>query len=65
MLIHSNAGIPKIINGRIVYPETPEYMAGKFKDLLDLKINIIGGCCGTTPKHIKAIFNMIYNEQSN
>lgn len=65
MLIHSNAGIPKIINGRIVYTETPEYMAGKFKDLLDLKINIIGGCCGTTPKHINAIFNMIYNKQSN
>ena len=53
MIIHSNAGIPKIINGRIVYPETPQYMAEKFKELIDLNIDIIGGCCGTTPQHIK------------
>ena len=59
MIIHSNAGIPKIINGRIVYPETPQYMAEKFKELIDLNIDIIGGCCGTTPQHIKEIHKIL------
>ena len=52
MIVHSNAGIPAMIKGRIVYPETPNYMAEKFKVLYDMKVNILGGCCGTTPEHI-------------
>ena len=55
VLIHSNAGIPIIRKGQIVYPETPEFMADRFLELADLGINVIGGCCGTTPEHIKAI----------
>lgn len=55
LLVHSNAGIPSIEKGRIVYPETPMYMAKRFKALSDLGINIYGGCCGTTPGHIEAI----------
>ena len=55
LLIHSNAGIPSIMKGQIVYPETPDHMAEGFKVLADLGINIIGGCCGTTPKHIRAL----------
>ena len=53
MLLHSNAGIPEIRQGQIVYPETPEYMAERFLKLADNGVNIIGGCCGTTPKHIE------------
>ena len=52
MIVHSNAGISAMIKGRIVYPETPNYMAEKFKVLYDMKVNILGGCCGTTPEHI-------------
>jgi len=55
MLIHSNAGIPSIQNGEIVYAETPELMAAGFRQLSDLGINIIGGCCGTGPEHIRAL----------
>jgi 5-methyltetrahydrofolate--homocysteine methyltransferase len=55
MLIHSNAGIPSIVKGRIFYPETPEYMAGRFKALAELGVNMIGGCCGTTPRHVQAL----------
>lgn len=55
LLIHSNAGIPSIINGKIVYPETPEYMAERFKVLADIGVNILGGCCGTGPEHIRAL----------
>lgn len=59
MLIHSNAGLPDIRKGQIVYPETPDYMAERFLTLADIGVNIIGGCCGTTPKHIEALANAI------
>ena len=53
LLVHSNAGIPLMVHGEIVYPESPDYMAKRFNDLADLGINIIGGCCGTGPEHIR------------
>ena len=55
LLIHSNAGIPAIESGKIVYPEPPEYMAPRFEKLVDLGIDIVGGCCGTGPGHISAL----------
>ena len=56
LLIHSNAGIPAPQGGEIVYPETPDYMAERFKIMAhEVGINIIGGCCGTTPDHIRAL----------
>ena len=60
MLIHSNAGIPEIRQGQIVYPETPEYMTERFMQLIDVGVNIIGGCCGTTPKHIERFANAVH-----
>ncbi len=59
LLIHSNAGIPAMRGGQIVYPETPEYMAERFRELADLGVNIIGGCCGTGPEHITALASAI------
>ena len=55
LLIHSNAGIPAMQGGQIVYPESPGYMAERFKELAGLGVNIIGGCCGTGPEHIRAL----------
>ncbi|QSE96764.1 homocysteine S-methyltransferase family protein [Fulvivirga lutea] len=50
---HPNAGLPNEFGE---YDETPEMMANQIKEFLDEGlINIIGGCCGTTPEHIKAI----------
>jgi 5-methyltetrahydrofolate--homocysteine methyltransferase len=50
---HPNAGLPNAFGE---YDESPEEMAGQIKEYLDKSlINIIGGCCGTTPDHIKAI----------
>ena len=62
MLVHSNAGIPAIRKGQIVYSETPDYMAERFKELADLGINILGGCCGTTPSHISALSQIVRGE---
>ena len=59
MLIHPNAGIPAIVDMEIVYPETPEFMAEHFKTLQGLGINILGGCCGTGPDHIKSLVTAV------
>jgi 5-methyltetrahydrofolate--homocysteine methyltransferase len=58
-LIHSNAGIPSIQNAEIVYPESPAYMAPRFKALADMGMTIIGGCCGTGPDHIRALAHAV------
>ena len=55
LLIHTNAGIPTIKDGVVVYLETPQFMADNFKKLADLGINILGGCCGTGPEHIRTL----------
>lgn len=55
VLVHANAGLPKNIDGMDVFPDTPEQMASLVPDLVDAGANIIGGCCGTTPDHIRAI----------
>ena len=56
---HPNAGLPNEFGK---YDETPELMAEQIKEFLDEDlVNIIGGCCGTTPEHIQAIAEMAKN----
>jgi 5-methyltetrahydrofolate--homocysteine methyltransferase len=55
ILVQANAGLPKNIGGEDVYPETPAFMAGLVPAMVAAGVNIIGGCCGTTPAHIRAI----------
>jgi 5-methyltetrahydrofolate--homocysteine methyltransferase len=55
LIIQSNAGLPEMVNGELIYSETPEFMAARVGDVLDSGVTVIGGCCGTTPEHIKAI----------
>jgi len=59
ILIQANAGIPELKDGIPFYPETPEFMAEKCEELIAVGVSIIGGCCGTTPAHIKAIRNIV------
>ena len=51
----SNAGLPKLIAGRTVYDLEPESFAAASLAFVEMGINIIGGCCGTTPAHIAAL----------
>ncbi len=54
---HPNAGLPNAFGD---YDQTPEQMAEQIREYLDLGlINIIGGCCGTNPEHIKAIAELV------
>ena len=55
ILVHANAGLPKNVDGVDIFPATPDEMAALTPELAAAGANIIGGCCGTTPAHIKAI----------
>jgi len=57
--IMPNAGKPKNIDGRNIYLASPEYFAEYTKHFILSGANVVGGCCGTTPKHIKAMRNAI------
>lgn len=50
-----NAGLPARVEGRNIYLCSPEYMAQYSRRFLQAGVRIVGGCCGTTPEHIKAI----------
>ena len=55
ILAKPNAGMPKLVNGETVYDMSPEEFAQAGRLLVDAGANIIGGCCGTTPEHIKVL----------
>lgn len=55
VIIQSNAGLPIVRGGEVIYPEDPFFMAGECSKLASAGVRIIGGCCGTTPAHIAAI----------
>lgn len=54
-----NAGLPELVGGQTVFRETPEQMAAHVPALVDAGASIVGGCCGTTPDHIRAIATVI------
>ncbi len=57
--IMPNAGKPKAIDGRNIYLASPEYFGQYAKYFIQSGANIIGGCCGTTPEHIRKMRNTI------
>ncbi len=50
-----NAGMPRAVEGRNIYLCSPEYMASFARKAIQAGVQIVGGCCGTTPNHIRAI----------
>lgn len=59
LIIQSNAGMPQVTGSATVYPETPAFMASRVEELVSLGVSIVGGCCGTTPEHIRAIRHVV------
>lgn len=55
LLIQPSAGLPVEIDGVLSFPDTPAYFESRIPELLDLGVRLIGGCCGTTPEHIRGI----------
>jgi len=59
LVIQANAGLPRTVGRETVYDETPEFMAERARDLVNIGVSVIGGCCGTTPAHIAALRAMV------
>lgn len=55
LISQANAGLPQLVDGATIFPAAPHEMTVFHDQLLDLNVRIIGGCCGTTPAHIRAI----------
>lgn len=55
LISQANAGLPRLVDGVTIFPATPQEMTTFHRELLELNVRIIGGCCGTTPGHIRAI----------
>src|SRR5487761_490395 len=57
-----NAGFPKRVGDRIVYPKSsPEYFAQFAREAVSLGARIMGGCCGSTPEHVRAMVDAVKN----
>jgi len=61
LMVEPNAGMPELVKDKVVYPASPKIMAEYTEKFVKLGLNLIGGCCGTTPLHIKAMSDRIKN----
>jgi homocysteine S-methyltransferase len=51
----ANSGFPEYVDGRYIYLATPEYFAARGREMVEAGACLVGGCCGTTPEHIRAL----------
>lgn len=58
-----NAGTPRSVGDRQIYLASPEYMAQYARRMIDAGVRFVGGCCGTTPEHIKCIRRQVASLQ--
>ena len=63
ILVHANAGMPHYHDGKTIFPESPDEMAALVPGIIAAGANVIGGCCGTTPKHICKVRESVDNNQ--
>ena len=57
VIVNPNAGMPCLHEGKTCYDSTPEEFASEMAEIASLGVRIMGGCCGTTPKHIEMLVN--------
>ncbi len=57
VVVNPNAGLPEMKDGKAVYSLTPTAFAEEMREMLALGVSMVGGCCGTTPEHIAAIYS--------
>ncbi len=55
LLVEPNAGVPRLAGGVTAYPQDAAFFARNLQSLYDAGARIIGGCCGTTPEHVRAV----------
>jgi len=59
LIAQPNAGLPKVVEGRMIYLCNPEYFGEYARRFIQLGVRAVGGCCGTTPEHIKWVANAV------
>ena len=59
-----NNGLPELVDGETVYSTTPEEFAGACELLYEAGAIVLGGCCGTTPEHIRALANRMSGKEA-
>ena len=65
LLCRPNAGVPENVDGKPVYPLSPDEFANRLMTFIDnFGVAFVGGCCGTTPEHIKALASRIKGHES-
>lgn len=65
LISQANAGLPQLIGDRTVFPGTPAEMVAYHERMIALGVRIIGGCCGTTPAHIRAMKQALASKQQS
>ena len=61
VIVSPNAGMPCVHDGKTCYDSTPEDFLFEMKEIADMGVRILGGCCGTTPKHIELLTEALKN----
>lgn len=61
IIVQPNAGLPESVNGKTVYNVTPQAFAQDMKKAAEIGVSYLGGCCGTTPEHIRAMIELCKN----
>lgn len=61
IMVNPNAGLPESVNGKTVYNVDPDEFSDLMAQIADLGVSYLGGCCGTTPAHIKALIEKTKN----
>lgn len=65
IIVQPNAGLPESVNGQTVYNVSPEAFADDMKKMAELGVSYLGGCCGTTPEHIKKMISLCRDIPAN
>jgi homocysteine S-methyltransferase len=58
-----NAGLPRTVHDRKIYLASPDYMAQYARRMIDVGVRFVGGCCGTTPEHVRSIRGAVASVQ--
>ncbi len=59
MIVSPNAGLPEVVGEKVVYNATPDRFASVMSEIASLGVTVLGGCCGTTPQHIKKMVEAV------
>ncbi len=59
LVAYANSGFPEYVDGRYIYRTTPEYFAAMGLETVRAGANLVGGCCGTTPEHIRCLAGLL------